>query len=336
MSYRRSSVRYPRQGFTLVELLVVIAIIGILIALLLPAVQAARAAARRTQCRNNLKQLGLALHSYHNAFNSFPAGFQAAAAGANLRPCYGWGASILPYVEQAPLADELAIGGPLQLHQRYTATATAEDKKLFTTVLPVFLCPADVAPSLVPLNPHNIGGATAMNHFDVGKSNYVAHYWYDPTDALSIQCPTPAAGCPDTGGMFYGDSNKKMHDMLDGSSNVLMLSERDGGPTGTGVQFIGTTRTDWALASVWVGVPSRTNPSLALRNLCGANFLINFDYPATGSGNNNGKGASSLHAGGVHAAMGDGAVRFLSENINHVGVYGPLAGRADGKAIDAF
>lgn len=332
MLFPTSQVSRDRSAFTLVELLVVIAIIGILIALLLPAVQTAREAARRSQCTNNLKQLGLGLHNYHGAFDRFPAGFLAAGATGNFQPCYGWGASILPYIEQAPLASQLSIGNPFHLHQRYVATATPQDRALLQTSLPVFQCPSDVAPALVPLNPHNVGGSV-MNFFDVGKSNYVAHYWFDLVGAASIQCPNPASGCPDTGGMFYGDSFRRMRDMRDGSSNVLMLSERDGGRTGTGVQFIGSARADWALASIWVGVPARTNPSLALRNLCGANFLINFDYPATGSSANNGKGASSLHVGGVHAALGDGSVRFLSENIDHVNVYGPLGGRADGIAV---
>jgi prepilin-type N-terminal cleavage/methylation domain-containing protein/prepilin-type processing-associated H-X9-DG protein len=322
-----------RPGFTLVELLVVIAIIGILIALLLPGVQAAREAARRSQCTNNLKQLALAMHSYHDTYGRFPAGFRASSAPSNSVPCYGWGASILPFLEQAPLASQLAIGSPLHLHQRYVATATAQDRGLLQTVIPTFLCPSDVAPSLVPLNPHRSGVA---NHFDVGKSNYVAHYWYDPSGLQSIQCPNPSSGCPDTGGMFYGDSFKRMSDMRDGSSNVLILSERDGGRMGATAQFIGNLRADWALASIWVGTAARTSQSLVFRNLCGANFVINFDYPATGSANNNGKGASSLHVGGVNAAMGDGSVRFLSETIDHANVYGPLGGRADGRAIRDF
>ena len=325
--------RRSRRAFTLVELLVVIAIIGILVALLLPAVQAAREAARSTQCKNNLKQLGLGLHIYHDIFGRFPAGFLAGSVTANNLPCYGWGASILPHIEQAPLADQLRMGSPLQLEHRFVAAATPQDRTLLQTIIPVFICPSDPAPKLVPLNPHGLG---VPNHFDVGKSNYVAHYWWDPIGTKSIQCPTPATGCPDTGGTFYGNSFHPMREMVDGTSNVLILSERDGGKTGTGVQLINNLRADWALASVWVGVPSRTNASLAIRNLCGANFLINFDYPATGSSNNNGKGASSLHPGGVHVALGDGSARFLSENIDHLNVYGPLAGRADGIAIGDY
>ena len=104
-----------KQGFTLIELLVVIAIIAILIALLLPAVQQAREAARRTQCKNNLKQIGIALHNYHDIYGMFPIGAQDCIAsncpeGPGNYEMYGWGASILPQIDQAPLYDQLQIG----------------------------------------------------------------------------------------------------------------------------------------------------------------------------------------------------------------------------------
>ncbi len=105
-----------RLGFTLIELLVVIAIIAILIALLLPAVQQAREAARRTQCRNNLKQIGLALHNYHDVFNTFPPGYVAKIANnktSSERSMFAWGALILPYIEQGNLYQVLDPGNPL-------------------------------------------------------------------------------------------------------------------------------------------------------------------------------------------------------------------------------
>ncbi len=106
---------FERRGFTLIELLVVIAIIAILIALLLPAVQQAREAARRTQCRNNLKQIGLAMHNYHDIYNTFPPSFimknpPSANANSVERSMYGWGALILPQIDQAPLFNRLNVG----------------------------------------------------------------------------------------------------------------------------------------------------------------------------------------------------------------------------------
>jgi prepilin-type N-terminal cleavage/methylation domain-containing protein len=139
--------RIQKRGFTLIELLVVIAIIAILIALLLPAVQQAREAARRSQCRNNLKQVGLAIHNYHDAFNTIPPAwistqFQVAAGDVSH---WSWGTFLLPYIDQAPLYS-LLQPGTRRLDQNLAlggATAAA-----LTTPLTVFRCPSDTGPSL--------------------------------------------------------------------------------------------------------------------------------------------------------------------------------------------
>jgi prepilin-type N-terminal cleavage/methylation domain-containing protein/prepilin-type processing-associated H-X9-DG protein len=135
---RRSS---PKPGFTLIELLVVLAIIGILVALLLPAVQAAREAARRIACVNNLKQVGVALHGYHDAFRTFPAGGWIAAFNQpeTARMNSGWSASILPWVEQTSLYSSLNLSWPYNVSQNSTAAET---------VLSVYLCPSQPRASL--------------------------------------------------------------------------------------------------------------------------------------------------------------------------------------------
>lgn len=138
-----------KQGFTLVELLVVIAIIGILVALLLPAVQAAREAARRMQCSNNLKQLGVALHNYHDTHKSMPPGFlpkrNANGAKTNNVNLWAWGALVLPFMEQQALHDKLNVGNNhLELISSTAGPGTL--KEVMQQAIPSFRCPSDVGP----------------------------------------------------------------------------------------------------------------------------------------------------------------------------------------------
>ncbi|PQO33432.1 prepilin-type cleavage/methylation domain-containing protein [Blastopirellula marina] len=188
-------VTKKKSAFTLVELLVVIAIIGVLIALLLPAVQQAREAARRTQCNNNLKQLGLAMHNYHDTFQSLPAGWIDVGSSNNYM---GWGTFLLPFVEQSALYDEMKAAGA---YKQAWFNITAMDP-FAKTVVDAFICPSD--PS---------GGLNSHLH-DYGKSNYTgvggAHY-------------LKGSGA---NGTFYDNSFVKFRDMTDGLSNVAMVGER--------------------------------------------------------------------------------------------------------------
>ena len=140
------SLRVRKSGFTLIELLVVIAIIAVLIALLLPAVQQAREAARRSQCKNNLKQIGLALHNYHDTANKFPSGFVTRAwpspgTGATTElSCWSWGAMILPYIDQAPMYNTLQVG---TLSLAANLAAGGAQATAATTPLSGFMCPSE-------------------------------------------------------------------------------------------------------------------------------------------------------------------------------------------------
>lgn len=189
-----------RRGFTLIELLVVIAMIGMLIALLLPAVQAAREAARRIQCTNNLKQIGIALHNYHDRVGAFPPGYVSRIAndGTDDGPGWGWAACLLADLEQASL--HAGIHFDLDIGDATNATAR-------TTSLSAHLCPSD------------------------GRSGT-----FNPDDSAAIVAHASYAGCfgsnelenePGLGnGMFYRNSRTRGAEVTDGLSNTLMVGER--------------------------------------------------------------------------------------------------------------
>jgi len=185
----------PRKGFTLVELLVVIAIIGVLVALLLPAVQAAREAARRTECSNNLKQLGLAMHNHHDTFGQLPPGWSGATPeGA---PGWGWAAESLKFIEQSTLSDII------DFQQSTSASANAVARQ---TSVPFFLCPTDP------------GGADTFDDLGVtvARANYVGVFGSEEIE------DDPSNG----DGVLYHNSQTRFADITDGLSNTFMVGER--------------------------------------------------------------------------------------------------------------
>lgn len=197
---RRNLIRHNRFGFTLIELLVVIAIIAVLMGLLIPAVQKVREAAARTQCRNNLKQVGLALHGYHDTAKKFPPGYNSAfdASGKDTGPGWGWAAYILDYVEQSPLRKTISFN--LDLGHANNATAR-------NTKIAIFLCPSD--DTIGTFTPD--GGTYTLAH-----ANYVGIFGnFDIED-------DPGNG----NGIFYRNSQVKIAHITDGTSNTLMVGER--------------------------------------------------------------------------------------------------------------
>ncbi len=184
-----------RTGFTLIELLVVIAIIAILIALLLPAVQQAREAARRSTCKNNLKQIGLALHNYHDTHRSFPPSYvdNYPAGTPFLNNDLGWGTFILPYMDQGPLYNNISSSGAMDVDWTTVADMTTGSTAYAKSVLPAFICPSD------PMG----GVNTKIGSY--GKSNY-------KVVRSVISYPVVA---------------RRLRDFTDGASNTLVVGESD-------------------------------------------------------------------------------------------------------------
>jgi len=315
---QRSNFKFWR-GFTLIELLVVIAIIAILVALLLPAVQQAREAARRSQCKNNLKQMGLALHNYHETHNTLPQGALSLKADgtsyslsdsnpgkSSVVGGWGWGTFILPFADQAPLYNKIAPNG---------ANFPNAPDDLLRTPLSLFQCPSDASGNINMFEDMRGGNAEGF-----AKSNYAGiygsedgYYTYDVDSVKSHER-----------GMLMYLVTARFRDVTDGLSATLMLGERswDGlvpdNNTATGCKRSG---------AVWAGKPNSSNKY--------SNLLRTNDSAAFTVGGTNRAAASSLHTGGAHFCLGDGSVRFLSNNIN-IATYKFLGQMADGELVGEF
>ena len=207
-----------QRGFTLIELLVVIAIIAVLIALLLPAVQAAREAARRTQCVNNLKQMGLALHNYHDALLIFPPGYIAASrfidGETDTSPGWSWAAMMLPQLDQAPLYSSINVWLPIQTPANTTGTRT---------ILSAFLCPSD---QLTMGGTYPVTDGLGNTVATVAASSYAASTGSDAAD-VALGLNNDGSG----NGPFYRNSGVRMAAIVDGTSQTILLLERAWGDT---------------------------------------------------------------------------------------------------------
>lgn len=356
-----------RSGFTLIELLVVIAIIGILVAILLPAVQAAREAARRTQCQNNLKQLGLALHGYEESYKKFPM--------TDVPNGYSVQARLLPFADQRNVQDQLDFSvsgftGPFN-----ALVPRPQFVNIFATPLSLMLCPSDPAP---PVTTVTVSGTP----YRYGANNYMVSYGSGTGTNYDQRWPTD--------GIVYEKSAVKFADIQDGTSYTVLMSEsiRSVGddmtlPAGTKPQFPyqytlnGSTGVSSALQSTPGMLPTAapwTATVNASGNIANPNLQVNIqsftNWRGASSTALRGRGQAwvytgalatltngystpnsripdvvthfagyfgprSWHRGGAHALMGDGGVRFLQDGIDPT-LHRALHSRNGGEAVSAF
>ena len=300
-----------RNAFTLVELLVVIAIIGILVALLLPAIQMARESARRAECSNNLKQIGLGLHMYHDTFRQLPPGWQAFDPGTGQphwfgEPGWSWAARILPYMEQTALyADRI------HLHLPITHPSNAEARE---TPIKIYRCPSDIGQDTFVLGSGNppapyVGSGGGFAPVRLATGNYVGVFG---TEEFHHVCPPPLRCEGD--GTFFLNRGVRFADILDGLSTTLVVGER----------------CSKRAPSTWVGMV--TGGEHAPARICGvATYPPNSEIEPEHYFHN----FSSLHPGGTQFLAADGSVKLLNESIDQQ-TYHALCTRAAGDVVGQY
>ena len=301
-----------KKAFTLIELLVVIAIIGILIALLLPAVQAARESARRTACQNHLKQIGLALHNFHGVNNRFPLGSENAGPVLLTAPRITYMISLYPFLEQKPAYDRwdpTAPGTP----DGYGGTIpwcssvnSLGDDAVTAVVVPTLVCPSD-----------GMGGKTStrVKYWTSCHSNYLAFFGDDNYASI-----LPGAVPADRRAAFAFNYGARISEILDGTSHTMVFGEYLTGVPEGGAQedFRG---------AIWIDIPglsqifTRSTPNSTSADVffpAGRCFdRPELNLPCTiGAKEESTAAARSRHRGGVHVLMGDGSVHFVNQSIS--------------------
>lgn len=332
-----------RVGFTLVELLVVIAVIGVLVGLLLPAVQAAREAVRKVSCSNNLRQVGLAIQNYHSTFNRLPAGYVSyptsnGVAPANVMmdavtwdagPGWGWGAAILPFAEGTTIADHLQMERPLW---------SVVNSQAIASTIPMFLCPSSSGKDS-PFTIANASGGPLIidgHSVEVGRSHYVASHGQE---SCWGECGSVATGevftniytsetkiitiDGDAGrvadGPFYRNSKTRFRDVTDGLTNTIFFGEHSSSlsdKTWVGVvpgafvhpRFLSPENGYDAAATLTL---VHAGPSGGELDITGSPIIHPVNFPTYHVGQ-----MFSEHPGGGYVGMGDGSVRFVSEVVD--------------------
>jgi prepilin-type N-terminal cleavage/methylation domain-containing protein len=313
----------PRSGFTLLELIITFAIIGLLLALYVPALTVAREAARRTQCQNNLKQIGLGLVNYHELFQTFPPGYVARGVTADddatreTGPGFAWGLLLLDFLDQSPLASTII----------YEQDATdPQNAAAMSTVMPMWRCPSSEAPFTFDLS-------AGLSVYLLSSTNYVGMY--------GVGDMTASPGRPAAPGAFYRNSHTRTWTIGDGLSHTILVGER-----AAWHEFVPRAAGVPANSTWFAAIPGATRPagveSVPLMMVGPASLVlgtVGTDLPGLETlrpNHANFIGAfSSGHEGGLNVNLADSSVRFLSDQVDPR-VLHALAQTNAGGAVDDF
>lgn len=357
MNPKKTRHRGLHRGFTLIELLVVIAIIAILIALLLPAVSQAREAARRTQCKNNLKQIGLALHNYHDIYQVFPMGLSDSVMGNSeiTGDGWAWGTGLLPFLDQGPLYNQFNFNTNPYRCVTCGASLTG-NQALIATPQAAFRCPSDsgMPAATISNNPGSAAAGKGTNA--IALSSYMGcggPFDGSPCVASTSNATVPVPE-PRNIGLFQVNTSVGIRDVTDGTSNVLAVGE---------VRYIpvGTDSTNTAYGStrqfIYGNVTTGGGPLCSNNGYNNNGFHLHnrwtrekINVPLLAALNPD-RSFHSMHVGGAQFLLVDGSVRFISDSINHTntnyvaspsnlngpyGTYQRLGGINDGQTVSDF
>ncbi|TWT62282.1 DUF1559 family PulG-like putative transporter [Rubinisphaera italica] len=298
------SQKLHSQGFTVIELMITLAIIVVITSLVLPTIQESRNQARERECIIHLKQLGLAMHNYHDVYRTFPPGWVRKTPYAQSPSGFGWQVSILPFVEEAPLYDAIRPSAP-----NNEGALEYVEAKYLKREISTYRCPADSTPVTNPMRG------------DWGTSNYSMNYGTEPVPRMtpldgSMNWPGALPTRLHTNGIGWWNSRVGFRDITDGTSNTLMISERS-------VK---------SAAGIWPGVRSNSSETDQVTDTSYGNEI--------NSGLNS---FSSPHRGGANILLCDGSVRFLSDQVDSQprgpgqgdvgGLFQKLGCRNDGQVV---
>jgi len=288
-----------RRGITLVEFLVVISIIGVLLMILFPAVHRSREAARRTQCQNNLKQIGLALHNYHDIHNSLPSGWTGVSGGnpsALGGPGWGWGSQLLPQIDQFPLRETTRFDLPI---------VSSVNEMIRTAEIEVYRCPSDRTEPTWRLS------GARLSAVRIASANYVGAYGSRGWDDLTAE----RQGQQLKGnGVFYHNSSTQFLDIIDGLSGTVLAGER-------------ASSSQQNRHSTWVGVVPGAENAIAR--------VVATGETTPGTRSKRARGFNSNHGTGAYFLFGDGRVKYVDGRIAEA-IFQSLLSRAGGELTPGY